>query len=132
MENIETPAVIPVPSDPACVDPDSKPHSLYDPPAYLQMLGQALHHCGISESGVVQTADQAARELRALEMTTEDSDSREILRAHIHVLNGVFARLIARGIEQPIKHHALIASALRAQQQCIESVNALRQNQDGV
>lgn len=106
---------------------DTQPSTfdVWEPPAYLKLLGQAMEACG-----TVQAAAAAAQELRNLELTSIDSDAPQILRAHIHALNAVFARLIAQSMGTPLKHAPLIGRALQAQQQCIETAEALRQIQE--
>lgn len=102
---------------------------VWQPPAYLQLLGQAMESCARSGAGkvAIQAAAQAAQELRNLELQSPDSDTPLILRAHVHALNGVFARLIAQSMDRPLKYAPLIAKALQAQQQCIDTMEALRQ-----
>jgi hypothetical protein len=106
-------------------DTPSSDFDVWEPPAYLKLLGQAMGACG-----TVQAAAEAAQELRNLELTSIDSDASQILRAHIHALNAVFARLIAQSMDRPLKHAPLIGRALQAQQQCIETAEALRQIQE--
>jgi hypothetical protein len=115
---------VPPPGKEPPIPEPGKRNAVWDPPAYLKVIGRALEACGLPDS--VQTAAEAAQELRTLYLTTADSCTDEILKGQVHLLNGVFAKLVETGIAKPVENLPLILAALKTQELCNITVTNIR------